>query len=154
MTSNTGRDDVLQHLVDERDITAVALRYCRTIDTNDWPGLAQVFTPDATALLGSPPVLEGLDAISARIEAALGPLDDSQHLVGNHEVVVDGDQATHRCYLHAQHIRRVDDGSPNYIVAGRYEDDLVRTLDGWRISHRTLTVMWTEGNLAVVRPPA
>jgi hypothetical protein len=38
------------------------------------------------------------------------------------------------------------------MIAGRYEDQLVRTPAGWRIHHRVLTVMWREGNLAVVRP--
>ena len=83
---------------------------------------------------------------------ALEFLDDSQHLVGNHEVTVDGDTGTHRCYLQAQHIREVPDGSPNYMIAGRYEDRVQRMPDGWRLGDRTLTVMWSEGNLAVVRP--
>ena len=38
------------------------------------------------------------------------------------------------------------------MVAGRYEDRLVRTDAGWRIAHRTLTVMWTDGNVAVAHP--
>lgn len=144
--------DDLQALLDERDIVALAARYCRALDTKDWPLLSEVFVPDATAELGTASLLEGLDAITARIRSALGYLDDSQHLVGNHEVSVDGDTGTHRCYLQAQHIRKVADGSPNYMIAGRYEDRVRRTPDGWRIVHRTLTVMWTEGNLTVVRP--
>lgn len=141
----------LQTLLDEREIVAVALRYCRALDTKDWPALSEVFEPTSTAQLGSPDLLEGLAAIVARVRAALEHLDLSQHLVGNHEVAVDGDEATHRCYLHAQHVRRSATGGPNYVVAGRYEDRLVRTAAGWRIAHRTLTVMWTDGNVAVVR---
>ncbi len=148
----TPTEDALQRLLDERDIVAVALRYCRALDTKDWPLLAEVFLPDATADLASPLHLEGLEAITERIRGALGHLDDSQHLVGNHEVTVDGDTGTHRCYLHAQHIRAGTEGGPHYIVAGRYEDRLARTGAGWRIAHRTLTVMWTEGNVAVTRP--
>ena len=151
MSSNLD-SDLLQLLLDERAITALAARYCRALDTKNWKLLDEVFLPDATGELGSPNRLDGRDAIVHRIRTALEFLDDSQHLVGNHEVTVDGDAGTHRCYLQAQHIREVPDGSPNYIVAGRYEDRVVRTPDGWRIAHRTLTVMWTEGNLAVVRP--
>ena len=141
----------LQQLLDERDIVALALRYCAALDTKDWPALSTVFLDDATARLGQPPMLTGLDAIVTRIREALERLDDSQHLVGNHQVTVDGDAATHRCYLQAQHIRNAADGGSNYIVAGRYEDRLTRTAQGWRIVHRTLTVMWTDGNVAVVR---
>ena len=142
-------DAAIANMLDERDIVAVALRYCRALDTKDWPALATVFLPDSTADLSSGTDLVGLDAIVGRIRTALEHLDDSQHLVGNHEVSVDGDTATHRCYLQAQHVRRAATGGPNYLVGGRYEDRLVRTAQGWRIAHRTLTVMWTDGNVAV-----
>jgi 3-phenylpropionate/cinnamic acid dioxygenase small subunit len=142
----------LQTLLDEREIRNLAFRYCRALDTKNWPLLDEVFLADATAELGTPTTLDGIDAIRTRIRTALEHLDDSQHLVGNHEITVDGDVATHRCYLQAQHIRAAAVGGPNYIVAGRYEDRLTRTSQGWRISHRTLTVMWTDGNVAVAHP--
>ena len=138
-------------LMDERAIVAVALRYCRALDTKDWAALDTVFLPDAHADLGTATEQIGREAIVERICNALKHLDDSQHLVGNHEVQVDGDTATHRCYLQAQHIRKSATGSPNYLVGGRYEDRLVRTADGWRIAYRKLAVMWTDGNLAVAR---
>jgi ketosteroid isomerase-like protein len=141
----------LQTLLDERDITRVALRYCRALDTKDWAALDDVFLPDATAELGNPDALVGIEAIRGRIRTALEHLDDSQHLVGNHEVEVTGDTATHRCYLQAQHVRQAAPGGPNYMIAGRYEDRLVRSPAGWRIAHRTLVVMWSEGNVAVAR---
>jgi len=148
-------DELIQSLIDERDIVAVATRYCRALDTKNWSLLADVFAPDATAHLGRPNVIEGLDGIVDRVRTALSALDDSQHLVGNHEVTVDHDDpdaATHRCYLQAQHVRAGVQGGANYLVGGRYDDRLRRTPDGWRIVHRTLTVMWTDGNIAVVRP--
>ena len=144
-------DATVQMLLDEREIVTVALRYCRALDTREWSLLGEVFAEDATARLGTSSTQSGRNEIVARVSAALGHLDDSQHLVGNHEVAVDGDTATHRCYLQAQHIRHAATGGPNYIVAGRYEDRLARTGDGWRITHRDLIVMWTDGNLAVVR---
>lgn len=150
MTSISSAD--LHRVLDERNIVAVATAYTWALDEHRWDDLRTVFAPDATADLGSSSRLVGIDAIIDRVSTALGPLDDSQHLVGNHQIVVDGGCATHRCYLQAQHIRHAAPGGPNYIVAGRYEDDLVRTPDGWRITHRTLHVMWTAGNLAVVRP--
>jgi hypothetical protein len=144
-------DEAVQALLDERDIVQIALRYCQALDTKDWGRLDDVFVADATADLGSPEQLVGIEAIRGRIRTALERLDDSQHLVGNHEVSVEGDTASHRCYLQAQHIRTAAIGGPNYLVAGRYEDRLARTAAGWRITHRTLVVMWTEGNLAVAR---
>ena len=147
MISCTSSD--LRTLLDEREIHQVAARYCRALDTKDWALLDDVFVPEATGELGTPTTLVGIEAIRNRIRTALQHLDDSQHLVGNHEIVVDGDTATHRCYLQAQHVREAAIGGSNYIVAGRYEDRLARTDVGWRIIHRTLTVMWTDGNVAV-----
>ena len=130
----------MQSLVDERDIVRVALRYARALDTKDWALLDEVFLPDATAELGSRTLLEGIEAIRRRIRTALEALDASQHLVGNHEVDVVADTATHRCYVQAQHVRRAAPGGPNYIVAGIYEDRLMRTAAGWRIAPTDLTV--------------
>ena len=153
MTEDAAQLDAqsLATLLDERAIVAVATRYCRALDTKDWSALDTIFLPDANADLASTSELIGRDAIVDRIRSALSHLDDSQHLVGNHEVHVDGDSATHRCYLQAQHVRRAAAGGPNYLVGGRYEDRLVRTAEGWRIAYRTLVVMWTDGNLAVAR---
>ena len=92
---------------------------------------------------------EGLDAITARIERPLSRLDVTQHVVTNHQVKVDGDTATCRCYLVGQHVKGTD-GGDTFIMAGVYDDELRRTADGWRIVHRTLTVTWTDGNPAVI----
>lgn len=151
-TTPVNADADLATLLDERAIVAVATRYCRALDTKDWPQLTAVFLSDATADLASPTRLVGLEAIVTRIRTALEHLDASQHLVGNHEVSVDGDSATHRCYVQAQHVLRAATGGHNYLVGGRYEDELVRTPDGWRIAYRALVVMWTDGNVAVAHP--
>jgi len=135
---------------DRQAIIDLTIAYCWAIDTHDWDALTAIFTPDAVAELGSP-ALRGIEAITGRIRAALEPLDDSQHLVTNHQVAVDGDTATCRCYFHAQHVRHAADGGPNLVIAGRYADELVRTSEGWRICHRVLTPMWREGNVEVVR---
>lgn len=167
---SAGADDVdhsrLVAAMDRSEIVEVACRYTWALDAKSWDLLDDVFTPDATADLGGVSS-DGREAIKERIAAALGPLDVSQHLVGSHDVTVgpDGDAATHRCQLHAQHVRRAatDDVGPDasiearsspdrFVVAGIYDDRLVRTDGGWRIAHRTLTVTWTSGNPGVTRP--
>ena len=146
---DTGAD--YGRVVDEQAVIDVAIRYTWALDFGDWDGLDQVFLPEATADFGGPETEVGIDAIKARIRRSLEPLDGSQHLCGNHQVSIDGDTATHRCYMHAQHIRKeVEDGSL-YVVAGYYEDRMERTPEGWRIAHRTLTPMWFDGNREVIR---
>ena len=74
--------------------------------------------------------------------------------VTNHQIVIEDDRATCRCYVHAQHVRRGVEGGDNFVIGGRYEDTMARTPKGWRISHRRLVVMWREGNAEVVLPGA
>lgn len=138
-------DAALQHLLDERAIMNLAARYCWAIDTLDRSELEQVFLPDATAVLGLTSVA-GIDAIWNRIHGVLSRLDCSQHVLGSHLVEVHGDEGRSRCYFVAQHVRAAAPGGAHWVVAGKYEDDVVRTPGGWRIKHRVLTSIWTEGN--------
>jgi hypothetical protein len=141
--------DAQQLLVDRAAITDVTIRYCWALDTKDWAVLDTVFTKDANGDLLEDVV--GRVAIKKRVETALSRMDETQHLISNHQIVVRGDTATCRCYLQAQHVRKAAHGGPNFIIAGRYEDELKRTPEGWRISFRRLVVMWTDGNPAVSR---
>jgi SnoaL-like domain len=135
---------------DRQAIIDVTIDYCWTLDTKDFDHLVEIFHPGATAFLGTE--RPNRDSIIEKIRGSLLPLDATQHLVANHQVRVDGDTASCRCYLQAQHVRTATEGGVNYIIGGRYEDDLVRTPQGWRIMRRVLHRDWTEGNLAVVRP--
>lgn len=138
---------------DHRAIVQLTIDYCWALDTGDWDTLRRVFTDDAVTDLGAGGQ-RGIEEIIERVSSALGHLDDSQHMVSTHQIRVDDDGrgAVGRCYLHAQHIRRAAEGGPHFVVAGRYEDRYVRTDDGWRIAERRIVTMWTEGNVAVVRP--
>jgi hypothetical protein len=138
----------MDQLADLQAIVDLTIAYSFALDERLFDDLDDVFVPDATADLGW--LLEGRDAIKVRIRDALVPLDASQHLVATHQVHIDGDRATGRCYLQAQHVRANADGGSLFMVGGRYEDRYVRTADGWRIDHRSLIVLWTDGNPAVL----
>lgn len=140
--------DALQDLLDREAIVDLTIAYGWILDHGPRSRLDEVFTQDAVAdYMGD--VFEGLDAIVEKVDDALGRLTISQHLVSNQQVELDGDRARCRCYLQAQHTVRGAEGGENFIMAGRYEDEVVRTPDGWRISHRRLTIDWTEGNPGV-----
>lgn len=133
---------------DRQAIIDLTIEYCWTLDSHVYDGLANVFAANATALLGEE--LDGLEQITARVDRALTKLDASHHLVANHQVHIDGDTATCRCYFQAQHVRSGMEGGETYIVAGRYLDALSRTSDGWRITRRVLVKDWTTGNAKVL----
>lgn len=138
-------DDVLRRLLDTQAIVDLTIAYGWLLDHGPRQDLDQVFTQDAVAIYGGDR-FDGLAAIIDKVESALGKLTISQHIVSNQQVEIDGDTARCRCYLHAQHTLRGTPGGDNFIIAGRYLDELVRTDDGWRITHRVLEMDWTEGN--------
>lgn len=135
--------------MDRADIVQLTIDYCWALDTGRWDDLRHVFTADAVTDLGQGGQ-DGIDAIIERVSTALGPLDDSQHMVTNHQITVTGDQAEGRCYVQAQHIRRGAEGGELYTVGGRYEDRYRRTADGWRITERKIVSMWTDGNRQIL----
>jgi 3-phenylpropionate/cinnamic acid dioxygenase small subunit len=142
--------DPLADMLDRVAVFDLTVDYCTALDTKDWDALRSVFVPEATARLGRTDH-EGVDDIIGRCRSALSSLDASQHMITNHRIRVAGDRATSSCYVQAQHVRADASDGPNYLVGGRYDDELRRTADGWRIVRRVLTVLWTEGNRDVPR---
>jgi uncharacterized protein (TIGR02246 family) len=139
---------LIRDLVDRAAIQDVVTGYAAALDSKDWAALGSLFTEDAIwEYEAGGERLIGPDTIVARVAATLERLQATQHFCGNHSVRIDGDQASHTCYFQAQHIRH--DGE-TYLGAGRYTDDLRRTPDGWRLTRRKLTSIWSAGNPAVV----
>lgn len=144
----------LQELADRLDISDVLARYCDALDQRQWDLLHTVFTADASADYGSVGTPKSIEAITKAIRGTIADLDATQHLIGNVQVQVQGDTATAQCYLISQHIRAGEPGGEEYVIGGRYVDELVRTPEGWRITYRQLHRMWTSGNREVVRRQA
>ena len=135
---------------DRQQMVDATIRYCWAIDGGNWAELADVFDVDAVVEFGFMPAVQGLPAIEAVVKRALGSLDGSQHIVANHQIEASDDGIRSRCYFQAQHIRKGVEGGANYIIAGIYRDRWSAEGDAWRIVHRELEVLWTDGNPAVV----
>lgn len=139
----------LSKLLDEREIQQVLFRYAQALDQKDWALLATCFLESAIGEYEMIGRLEGYAAIEKVCRKALEPLSHTQHLIGNVLISVDQDEARSSCYFHAQHVRPDFPGGSMNIIAGRYEDQLVRTDVGWKIRERKLSVLWTSGNAAI-----
>jgi 3-phenylpropionate/cinnamic acid dioxygenase small subunit len=117
-------------------ITDVLVRYATGIDTKDWTLFRTCFTDDVQADYG-----EGVgswtdvDAITEYMTAMHADMVDTKHRLTNFVIDVDGDSATASTYVHAVLVV-THDPLTWYEPVGRYEDRLVRTPEGWRISHR------------------
>jgi hypothetical protein len=90
---------------------------------------------------GTPPNVSvtGPDAYTDFVDAGFSFLGytSTQHHVGNVQVTVQGNTAVMKSYVMATHFI----GSSSVVLAAvTYTDEVVRTPQGWRITHRTLQV--------------
>lgn len=115
-------------------VKAVKFAYLRCLDTKDWDGIRDVFTPDATAAYsGGAYSAEGREEIVAFLERNMGSETfHSSHRVSHPEITIDGDSATGTWALDDT----VIDVQLGVLIQGAafYDDTYVRTDDGWRIS--------------------
>ena len=131
-------------------IQQVLARYVIAIDTRTPEMLRDCFTPDATLRLSGMPELT-VDGYVAIAGEALPKLDATLHHLGLPAIRVEGDRAHSRCYFMANHVRNALAPAPTgLMIGGWYDDELVRTDAGWRITLRTGIAVWAEGNSKVI----
>lgn len=142
----------LQELNDERDIQRVYCNYCDIIDGKDFDRLTEVFTVDAVqdyrATLGPDGVVKGTAPLIAAAHLHLGKdsnCGQTHHNVVNFRITVSGDTAKAKVHYYAVHlgVRKYPDAI--YSMWGEYDDDLVRTREGWRVKSRLYRCFLTEG---------
>ena len=145
----------LEQLADRLAIEDVLTRYAWSIDTSNFDGLDEVFTPDAFVDYTSAGGIKGqYPEVKAWLAAVLPHFPAYQHLVTNKDISIEGDTATSRCQFYNPMMQKGADGATSmFFVGGEYRDKLVRTPDGWRISERIEHSVWTDGNLPA-EPPA
>ena len=105
---------------------------------------------DYTSLAGGEAATVERGDIIAAWRNALGALTATQHLVTNHLVTIDGDQATCTAAFQATHVLANPHGDPTWTLGGHYRFDLTRTSGGWRIAAVTMTADWAAGNQQIM----
>ena len=122
-------------MTDRDEIIELTVRYATAIDSLQYSLLTTVFTDDAQVDYGEVGQWTGGAEVAAFMEAAHVGAKHTMHRMTNQAVDIDGDTATVRTYVDA--LILFEGGGVNPI--GYYDDHLVRTGDGWRISRRTYT---------------
>jgi 3-phenylpropionate/cinnamic acid dioxygenase small subunit len=139
-----------EQLSDRAEIQDVIHRYAWSIDTRDWDTLDTCFTEDAYVDYSSNPAGRAgpYKEIRPWLERNLAAFAVMQHLMMNIDVTFDGDRATARTMMVNPMGAKTREGPLHFFyVGGRYDDDFVRTPDGWRIAKRVETLLWFEGSL-------
>jgi ketosteroid isomerase-like protein len=139
----------VRELADRRAIEDAVIAYGHALDSRDYARLERLFKPDARIRYGGSSWLDGVAEAARFCARALDPLDASQHLIGSIAVELEGDRASSRAYVCAEHLK----GGARFTVGGTYVDAWERTPAGWRIAQRELVMTWTDGDPSVVAPP-
>jgi len=125
----------MTYALEEKDaIRELQAEYCFRFDNGEFDAWLDLFTPDGAFDLGTRGCFSGRDSLRTFLKSIplRNGLPAMRHCVMNSIVQVAGERATARCYVVVIH-----GGAPlGLTMAGRYEDALVKTPQGWRFQER------------------
>ena len=122
---------------DRQDISELLVRYATGIDRRDWPLFRTVFTDDCELDYGEIGAWKGVEAVADFMEKVHALAGHTLHRTSNQAITVDGDKATARTYIDA--LIMAGDNKSGVNAIGFYDDEILRTDDGWRIARRRYT---------------
>jgi 3-phenylpropionate/cinnamic acid dioxygenase small subunit len=132
-----------EHRRARQDIADVLVRYASAIDRRDWELFRSCFADGCEADYGDVGAWNGAEELTTFMRDMHQPLGPTLHRITNQTVDLRGDEeATARSYVDAL-VMGPDNGSAN-CVAGYYDDELVRDVDGWKITRRRFTMVHLE----------
>lgn len=132
---------------DRQDISDLLVRYATGIDRRDWALFRTVFTDDCELDYGEIGVWKGLDAVTEFMEQVHALAGHTMHRLSNQAITVAGDKAVARTYIDG--LIMAGDNNSGVNAIGFYDDDIVRTEEGWRIARRR----YTQVRLSTVGSP-
>jgi len=135
----------LQEISDRLEIQDTLLAYSTALDVpgRRWDMWYKCFAEDAVCeypVIGAKSPAELKELFSRNDAVRL----TTQHLFLNIVISLDGDSANARSECSYAAVNRGDDPARNTLrLSGLFfEDELLRTSDGWRITHRVVTSRW------------
>jgi ketosteroid isomerase-like protein len=138
-----------QSVRDELDIQRVIHDYAWACDNGDWGLLKSVFTDDAYLDYSSTEGPAGSrDEVVAWLEQSLSQVPVIHHVVSNFQIGLEGDRATVRAMFHCSARLPGMGAADMFVTGGYYDEELVRTPNGWKIQRLF------EDNRWMTRPDA
>lgn len=126
-----------EELQDRHDVGQVIVRYATSVDQGDLERYATCFTDDVVVTGFGDLTFTDRTTYVDWVASALARFSATHHQITNQEIDLDGDRAHLRSYVQATHVL-ADAPDRLLILWGIYDDRLVRTPDGWRITHHGL----------------
>ena len=138
---------------DRSEIVEIINLYGIALDAHAWDLLDQVFTADVHAEFGpAGAVWKSVGALKFAFKDFHETLTNHMHTMTGTCVHIDGDKAHAFTYGDWLLSRDSAVGGPDWVGRGWYDDELVRTVDGWRISSRVCRLLSWTGNPLVPEP--
>ena len=112
--------------------------YPGIVDEREFDRLDDIFTADARidfSAFGGP--VDTLPAVKAFLRESMALFKRTQHMMGLPHITLDGDRAKARTSCTNPMVIAVADGTTSVMLIGLwYDDEFVRTPDGWRFTSR------------------
>jgi len=137
----------LQEVSDRLEIHDTITRYSYGLDQRLWKQWDLAFTPDAILDFSTVGLSEMTTAAARELFTKSDPIrHGGQHLLLNTLITLAGDTATARSELLLFTSVKTDVEGKAQLNSGGgwYDDDLVRTADGWRIRRRAAHMKWIK----------
>ena len=141
-------EDIIKKILDEREINALLVEYCRALDCMDLDAIANLFSDDCVVKFGTDEQLNsrGSKALAKSLERMWRWKRTSHHL-SNVSIHFSGsNQASSVSYVLAWH-ERPDKTSAT--IYGQYHDELRRENDRWVITKRTMFMNGSDSGFTV-----
>ena len=140
-------------LQDKLDIMGIINLYGVAVDSHAWDLLDDVFIPDLHADFGpAGAVWKSVDAIKFGFKDFCETLSNHLHVMSGTCIHVDGDKANALTYGEWILSRDSAVGGRDWVGRGWYDDEIIRTATGWRISSRVCRLISWTGNPLVPEP--
>ncbi len=147
---------LLRRLADESELRDLIHRYAFGLDRHDWVLWRSIFVDEVLIDMSDftpepPPRRLPMERYVRSVARMFAGFDATQHFIGTHRFVIDGDTAVITAHMRAEHWLTSGQGGDRYTMYGTYTDECVRTPDGWRLTSVTLRLLREEGNRDVMR---
>ncbi len=149
-------NDSVQWLVDRALIGDLLYSFAAALDTKDWKSYVDNYADDGYIDLPDPQSQQGGRIVLRKeqmidlVPKSLGRYAATHHMSTNHQITINGDQASSRSYLQAVHVGP----SPldHWSAGGWYDSSYLRTRTGWKFASVKLTGVWLDGNVGAIKP--
>ena len=148
MSATVSADPAVRALQDRADVTETLYRYASTIDRFDVAGLRRLLADDLVAQYGNADPVTGGEAVAEWIGAAIAEVVWQHHFLSVYHVDIEGDRATALVYHTSHQVFEADPDAAKLLV-GRYDVELRREVDGWKIGRLRLDLLWGEARVDV-----